>query len=94
MVFGLVLAYLEGRKLTESLAAGLCASFIISSWGGEIRGKKSDIGLPGLGVLDAVLYGANLFAGAAGCGVAAKPDSAAHGTRRPASARTKADDFR
>lgn len=31
MVFGLVLAFLEGRKLTESLAAGLCASFIISS---------------------------------------------------------------
>lgn len=31
MVFGLVLAFLEGRKLTEALAAGLCASFIISS---------------------------------------------------------------
>jgi hypothetical protein len=31
MVFGLVLAFLEGRKTTEALAAGLCASFIISS---------------------------------------------------------------
>ena len=31
MVFGLVLAYLEGRKLTEALSAGLCASFIMSS---------------------------------------------------------------
>lgn len=31
MVFGLVLAYLEGRRLTEALSAGLCASFIISS---------------------------------------------------------------
>ena len=31
MVFGLVLAYLEGRRVTEALAAGLCASFIISS---------------------------------------------------------------
>lgn len=31
MVFGLVLAYLEGRRLTEALAAGLCASFILSS---------------------------------------------------------------
>jgi hypothetical protein len=31
MVFGLVLAYLEGRKMTEALAAGLCASFIFSS---------------------------------------------------------------
>ncbi len=31
MVFGLVLAYLEGRQLTEALAAGLCASFIVSS---------------------------------------------------------------
>ncbi len=31
MVFGLVLAYLEGRQLTEALSAGLCASFIMSS---------------------------------------------------------------
>ncbi len=31
MVFGLVLAYLEGRRLTEALSAGLCASFIMSS---------------------------------------------------------------
>ena len=31
MVFGLVLGYLEGRRLTEALAAGLCASFIVSS---------------------------------------------------------------
>lgn len=31
MVFGLVLAYLEGRQVTEALSAGLCASFIVSS---------------------------------------------------------------
>ena len=31
MVFGLVLAYLEGRRNTEALSAGLCASFIVSS---------------------------------------------------------------
>ena len=31
MVFGFVLAFLEGRRLTEALSAGLCASFIISS---------------------------------------------------------------
>lgn len=31
MVFGLVLAFLEGRRLTEALAAGLCASFILAS---------------------------------------------------------------
>jgi hypothetical protein len=31
MVFGLVLGFLEGRQLTEMLAAGLCASFILSS---------------------------------------------------------------
>jgi hypothetical protein len=30
-VFGSVLAYLEGRRLTEVLAAGLCASFILST---------------------------------------------------------------
>lgn len=31
LVFGLVLGFLEGRRLTELLTAGLCASFIISS---------------------------------------------------------------
>lgn len=31
MIFGLVLAYLEGRQQTEALSAALCASFIISS---------------------------------------------------------------
>ena len=31
MIFGLVLAYLEGRKQTEALSAALCASFIVSS---------------------------------------------------------------
>ncbi|MCA9041466.1 MAG: hypothetical protein KDA65_14030 [Planctomycetaceae bacterium] len=31
MIFGLVLSYLEGRKVTEALNAGLCASFILSS---------------------------------------------------------------
>lgn len=30
MVFGLVLSFLEGRKLTEALAAGLCVSFIMA----------------------------------------------------------------
>ncbi|TWT74153.1 hypothetical protein CA85_10400 [Allorhodopirellula solitaria] len=31
MVFGLVLGFLEGRAVSEALAAGLCASFIVSS---------------------------------------------------------------
>ena len=31
MVFGLVLGFLEGRRVSEVLAAGLCASFIVSS---------------------------------------------------------------
>ena len=31
MIFGLVLAYLEGRRQTEALSAALCASFIVSS---------------------------------------------------------------
>ena len=31
MVFGLVLAFLEGRRQTEALSAMLCASFIVSS---------------------------------------------------------------
>lgn len=31
MVFGLVLGFLEGRRVTEALVAGLCASFILAS---------------------------------------------------------------
>ena len=31
MVFGLVLSYLEGRRMTETLSAGLCASLIVAS---------------------------------------------------------------
>lgn len=31
IVFGLVLAFLEGRRFTEALSAGLCASFIMAS---------------------------------------------------------------
>jgi hypothetical protein len=30
MVFGLVLGFLEGRRQTEALAAGLCASFVVA----------------------------------------------------------------
>lgn len=30
MVFGLVMGYLEGRRVTELLSAGLCASFIVA----------------------------------------------------------------
>ncbi len=30
MVFGMVLGFLEGRRLTEAMAAGLCASFILA----------------------------------------------------------------
>lgn len=30
MVFGLVLSFLEGRRMTEALVAGLCASFILA----------------------------------------------------------------
>jgi hypothetical protein len=31
MIWGLIFSYLEGRKLTEILGVGLCASFIVSS---------------------------------------------------------------
>jgi Family of unknown function (DUF5690) len=30
MVFGLILGFLEGRRHTEALTAGLCASFILA----------------------------------------------------------------
>jgi len=41
MVFGLILGFLEGRRVTEALTAGLCASFILgdgaSKWlGGQL----------------------------------------------------------
>ncbi len=39
MVFGLVLGFLEGRKVTESLSAALCASFILASGVVKSTGK-------------------------------------------------------
>lgn len=48
MVFGLVVGFLEGRRLTEALAAGLCASFILAD------GVTKSVGtwLLGLGVAE------------------------------------------
>jgi hypothetical protein len=46
MVFGLVLGFLEGRRLTEALAAGLCASFILADGVSKSVGKW----LLGLGI--------------------------------------------
>ncbi|MBM4000140.1 MAG: hypothetical protein FJ297_11495 [Planctomycetes bacterium] len=57
MVFGIVLGFLEGRRLTEALAAGLCTSFILADgvakslgaslleWGFEERWMPSVAGL-------------------------------------------------
>jgi Family of unknown function (DUF5690) len=39
VVFGLVLGFLEGRKHTEALVAGLCASFIVSDGVSKSVGK-------------------------------------------------------
>jgi uncharacterized membrane protein len=39
IVFGLVLGFLEGRKNTEALIAGLCASFIVSDGVSKSVGK-------------------------------------------------------
>ncbi len=39
MVFGLVLAFLEGRQQTEALAAGLCTSFILADGVTKMVGK-------------------------------------------------------
>ena len=49
MVFGMVLAPLEGRRLTEALTAGLCASFILA--GGVM--KSTGAWLLGQGVSEA-----------------------------------------
>lgn len=39
MIFGLVLGFLEGRRQTEALAAGLCTSFILSDGVSKSVGK-------------------------------------------------------
>lgn len=46
IVFGLVLSFLEGRKATEALAAGLCASFILA----DGVAKSLGTGLLGAGI--------------------------------------------
>lgn len=40
MVFGLVLGFLEGRRVTEALTAGLCASFILAGGVTKTVGTK------------------------------------------------------
>ena len=39
MIWGLVFSFIEGRRLTEALASGLCASFILSSGVVKATGK-------------------------------------------------------
>ena len=39
MIWGIVFSFLEGRRLTEALASGLCASFILSSGVVKATGK-------------------------------------------------------
>src|SRR5262249_58328888 len=45
LVFGLVLGFLEGRRHTEALAAGLCSSFIVA----DGVTKSAGAALPGRG---------------------------------------------
>ncbi|TWT98074.1 hypothetical protein Pla108_22300 [Botrimarina colliarenosi] len=45
MVFGLVLSFLEGRRLTEALSAGLCASFIVASGAAKSVGRWLLVGV-------------------------------------------------
>lgn len=53
MIFGLVLSYLEGRRVTEALNAGLCASFILSS--GVVKSIGvwliTGVNIPGYGIV-------------------------------------------
>lgn len=47
MVFGLVLGFLEGRRVTEALSAGLCASFILADGATKTVGQYLlDQGVP------------------------------------------------
>ncbi len=46
MVFGLVMAFLEGRRLTEAAAAGLCASFIVADgFAKSVGSQLIDVGV-------------------------------------------------
>ncbi|MFN7736526.1 MAG: DUF5690 family protein, partial [Pirellula sp.] len=40
IVFGLVLGFLEGRRMTEALTAGLCASFILAGGVSKTVGQR------------------------------------------------------
>lgn len=47
MVFGIVLGFLEGRRHTEALAAGLCTSFIVADGVAKSVGKQLlSVGVP------------------------------------------------
>lgn len=48
MVFGLVLGFLEGRRLTEAFIAGLCASFILADgFTKSVGAGLLELGVPG-----------------------------------------------
>jgi len=47
MVFGLVMSFLEGRRISEALLAGLCASFIVADGAAKGVGSKLlNLGVP------------------------------------------------
>jgi hypothetical protein len=47
MVFGLVMSFLEGRRISEALLAGLCASFIVADGAAKGVGSKLlELGVP------------------------------------------------
>ena len=79
MVFGLVLAPLEGRRLTELLTAGLCASFILA--GGVM--KSTGVWLLNLGISEAWMPAA---AGAIYLGPLAAFTLMLHSVRPPSAA--------
>ncbi len=90
MVFGMVLGFLEGRRLTEALTAGLCASFILAD------GVTKSVGtwLLQNGVTERwmpALAGLVLRAPAPGLRLDARPDSAARRRRRREPERANAD---
>ena len=92
MVFGLVIAFLEGRRLTEALSAGLCASFVMAS------GFVKSIGRSLLQDYNVDQYwmpfltGLDLRASAVGLRVVTRPDSTAQPRRRNAAIASSADD--
>ncbi|GIS60154.1 MAG: hypothetical protein CM1200mP2_23790 [Planctomycetaceae bacterium] len=73
MVWGLVVLYLEGRRTSEMLLAGLSCAYIVARGGRQRHRPLADVDLPDRPVLDALCHGHLLSAPVRGIGLAPQP---------------------